>query len=48
MINKDLAGLAWTSLIIGICLFMVWICQYCLWKKYDDNDAGDQVKPYKE
>jgi len=48
VINSSLAGLAWTSLIVGICLFMVWICQYCLWKKYEDNDGGDQVKPYKE
>ena len=48
IMTESVAGLAYATLIVGIALFFVWICQYCLWKKYDDNEANDQVKPYKE
>ena len=40
-LNSELAGLGYASLISGVLLMLTFICQYCLWYRYDTNTSKE-------
>ena len=40
-LNSELAGLGYASLISGILLMFTFICQYCLWRRYDTSTSKE-------
>lgn len=40
-IGSSLSYMGVTSVVCGIVCFFIWICQYALWRRYDDKDVSD-------
>ena len=37
-IENNLTYMGMASLVCGFIMLVTWLCQYMLWKKYDDSD----------
>lgn len=40
-VGDSMMYLGVTGIITGITMFLIWICQYALWRKYDDQEQFD-------
>ena len=40
-IGDSMSYLGITAIATGITMFLIWICQYSLWRKYDDDQDFD-------
>lgn len=34
-ISQSLTYLGVTGVVIGLLMFLIWLCQYCLWKRFN-------------
>lgn len=41
-IGDNLKYLGYTGIVTGIVMFLIWIFQYALWRKYDNEEGFDQ------
>lgn len=40
-IGSSLSYMGITSMVCGIVCFFIWLCQYALWRRYDDKNVSD-------
>jgi len=39
-IGSNMNYLGVTAVVVGCILFLIWVFQYCLWKKFPEEDKG--------